>query len=85
MLQRLFGLSFLTTQQIDAFGHVLTTALLHNEQGIIEWATRAVADAGRLNRLRDRDVATLQRLERHFNGSQFYSSYAPRSAGAIAA
>jgi hypothetical protein len=82
MLQKLLGLSFLTQKQIDAFGRVLTTALLHNEQGIIEWASRAVDDAARLNRLRDRDVATLERLERQFNGSEYYNL--PRS-GAVTA
>jgi len=59
-------------RKADAFG----------EQGIVAWAQRAAEDAQMLGRLRDRDVAALERLEDTFNG-EFYSGDGARSASPI--
>lgn len=50
---------------------VEATARAFNERGVVEWAQRAVADAQALGRLRDRDIANLDRLERTFD-DDFY-------------
>jgi hypothetical protein len=42
------------------------------EYGIVEWSRRAVHDAVALGRARDRDIATLTRLEGTF-ADDFYS------------
>lgn len=42
------------------------------ENGIVDWALRATADAQALGRLRDRDIANLERIERTFD-SDFYN------------
>lgn len=52
---------------------VASTALAFGDRGIVEWAGRAVADALALGKLRDRDVATLQRLEDTY-GHDYYNT-----------
>jgi hypothetical protein len=42
------------------------------ERGIVEWSRRAVNDAMALGRARDRDIATLTRLEGTFS-DEYYS------------
>ena len=42
------------------------------DNGVVEWAVRATDDALALGRLRDRDRATLDRLEDTY-GHEFYS------------
>ncbi|HSW91773.1 MAG TPA: hypothetical protein VLG09_03955 [Candidatus Saccharimonadales bacterium] len=42
------------------------------ERGIVEWSRRAVNDAVALGRARDRDIATLTRLEGTF-ADEYYS------------
>lgn len=53
---------------------VARTALVHNDNGIVDWAKRAVADALALGKLRDKDNETLRRLEdtyshEYYNGA----------------
>jgi hypothetical protein len=43
-----------------------------DERGIVEWSRRAVNDALALGRARDRDIATLTRLEGTF-ADEFYN------------
>lgn len=60
-------MSKLNDRMIERIGDVLAAALLNNEQGVVEWAERAIADANTLNRVRDRDINTLNRLEGIFS------------------
>lgn len=82
MLVKLFGLGGLTPKQMNELGEVLVIATAHGEVGVIDWAHRAISDAASLGHMRDRDVSTLERLKRQFNGSEYYNR-AP--TGAIAA
>jgi hypothetical protein len=41
------------------------------ENGIVDWSRRAVNDAVALGRARDRDIATLTRLEGTFNDDYY--------------
>lgn len=43
------------------------------ESGIVDWAVRAANDAVALGKLRDKDAATLDRLEGTFS-NEFYSN-----------
>ena len=43
------------------------------DNGVVEWAVRATDDALALGRLRDRDLATLDRLEDTY-GHEFYNA-----------
>lgn len=52
---------------------IVDVAAQHNDNGIVAWAERAAHDALALGRLRDRDVATLERLEDTYN-HDFYRS-----------
>ena len=54
---------------------VATKAARDGERGIVEWALRATDDALALGRLRDRDRATLARLEDTYNDGPFHRSY----------
>ena len=60
-------MSKLNDNIIERIGDVIACALLNNESGVVEWAERAIADARSLNRLRDRDMSTLTRLEGIFS------------------
>lgn len=73
MLVKLFGLGGLTPNQMEQLGEVLVVATAHGEDGVIDWAQRAISDAASLGRMRDRDVSTLERLKRQFNGSEYYN------------
>jgi hypothetical protein len=42
---------------------VATVASQSGDRGVVEWTARATQDALALGRLRDRDVAALERLE----------------------
>lgn len=58
------------------------------ERGIVDWSRRAVNDAVALGRARDRDIATLTRLEGTFN-DDFYNGnargeYVPTNQSAYA-
>lgn len=63
---------------------VANTARECGESGIVDWAVRAANDAIVLGKLRDRDVATLDRLEdtfshdfyRNSNGGKRFTVYA---------
>lgn len=50
---------------------VALTAEKCGERGIVEWAVRAANDAVALGKLRDKDAATLDRLEDTF-ANDFY-------------
>jgi hypothetical protein len=50
------------------------------ERGIVDWAKRATQDALMLGKLRDRDVAALERLEDTF-GHDFYNGNGAGSRG----
>jgi hypothetical protein len=52
---------------------VAVTAERCGERGIVDWAVRAAHDAVALGKLRDKDAATLDRLEGTF-ASEFYSN-----------
>lgn len=60
-------MSKLNDSIIERIGDVIARALLNNETGVVEWAERAIADARSLDRLRDRDMKTLTRLEGIFS------------------
>ena len=47
---------------------VAKRAAVDGERGIVEWAVRATDDALALGRMRDRDRATLARLEDTYDG-----------------
>lgn len=64
MFQQITRLDQRTRQRI---ADVAATAREFGEQGIVAWAQRAVADAQALGRLRDRDIAALERLEDTFD------------------
>lgn len=53
---------------------VASTAEKCGERGIVEWAVRAANDAVALGKLRDKDAATLTRLEDTFNGDYYRNS-----------
>lgn len=57
---------------------IAQTALTHNEFGIVAMLERATEDALMLGRLRDRDVAALERLEDTFN-HDFYRTQRGRN------
>jgi hypothetical protein len=73
MLTSLLKLAGLTAEQIVALGQVVETACSAGDTGVIEWADRAVSDARLIGHMRQRDVETLNRLQRTYNG-QFYTS-----------
>lgn len=50
---------------------VATVAARTGDNGIVDWAVRAANDAVALGRIRDRDIATLKRLEDTY-GHDFY-------------
>jgi hypothetical protein len=54
---------------------VADKAVQYNDRGVFDWAQRAVNDALFLGRMRDRDVANLQRLEDTYN-DDFYNGNA---------
>jgi hypothetical protein len=56
---------------VDRLSAVLVHAVRHADNGVVEWVNRAIADAEHLGRLRDKDVANLNRLEATYNGT-FY-------------
>lgn len=68
-------MSKLNDRMIERIGDVLAAALLNNEQGVVEWAERAIADANTLNRVRDRDIKTLNRLEGIFSRDFYRNNY----------
>lgn len=68
MFQRLNAFDQRTRERL---ARVAATATLFGERGIVDWVERAAADAQHLGRLRDRDIANLERLEDTFNGD-FY-------------
>jgi len=49
---------------------VATRAAVDGDRGIVEWALRATDDALALGRMRDRDRATLARLEDTYGHEQ---------------
>lgn len=55
--------------------NVADKAIQYNDRGVFDWAQRAVNDALFLGRMRDRDVANLQRLEDTYN-DDFYNGNA---------
>ena len=52
---------------IDRINRVYEVANRFGERGVMSWAERAAADAAALNKLRERDERTLNRLEDTFN------------------
>lgn len=52
---------------------IATIARKHNDSGIVAWAVRAADDALALGRIRDKDIATLERLEDTY-GHEYYSN-----------
>jgi hypothetical protein len=61
---------------------VAVKAVEFGDRGVVEWANRAAQDALFLGRMRDRDVANLQRLEATYN-DDFYSGNAPARSGEL--
>lgn len=72
MLKLLLNLGSLTDAQALSLGTVLHNAIKAGDQGVIDWVNRALEDAKLLGRLRDKDIQTLERLERTY-GSDFYN------------
>lgn len=68
-MTRIERFDFATRDRIE---RVRATAERFGENGIVNWAIRAVNDAMALGRARDRDIATLTRLEKDFS-SDFYN------------
>jgi len=58
----------------DRVERIVRTAQAHGDAGIVAWADRAAQDALALGRLRDRDVATLERLEDTYNHDFYRNS-----------
>lgn len=52
---------------------IANTARKHNDNGIVAWSIRAADDALALGRIRDKDIATLERLEENY-GHEFYQA-----------
>lgn len=57
----------LDNDTVQRIGDVLMIASQHNDYGVIDWGARAIADADTTGKLRNRDVETLERLERTYN------------------
>lgn len=66
-VQALLNLNRLSNQTVLQLGDVITVATENNDHGVVDWAVRALADARAIGRLRDRDVATLQRLQEQYS------------------
>jgi len=80
MFQMMKNLGRVNNDYVVRLAKIVITATVHNEQGVLDWVARAVQDASALGHLRDRDIASLERLEKQFNDSEYY-----RSSGGIAA
>jgi hypothetical protein len=78
-MTRIERFDFATRERIE---RVRAIAERFDENGIVEWATRAVHDAVALGRARDRDIATLTRLEKDFS-SDFYNGGGTERANPI--
>jgi hypothetical protein len=59
---------------------VALTAERCGERGIVDWAIRAANDAVALGKLRDKDKATLERLEGTFDGDFYRNSDGGRTS-----
>lgn len=59
--------------------NVADKAVRFNDRGVFDWALRAANNAVELGRMRDRDVANLQRLENTYNDN-FYNGNSPSFA-----
>lgn len=65
------NLTRLDSDTVQRIGDVLVTAMEYNDVGVVDWASRAVHDARLIGRLRDRDIETLDRLERTYSGRYY--------------
>jgi hypothetical protein len=67
--------SNLDNRTVTRLARVYDVADRARERGVMSWAERAARDARVLERIRDRDAATLDRLEDTFS-HEFYRDYA---------
>lgn len=56
----------------DRVEKIATIAKQNGDDGIVAWTIRAAEDALALGRIRDKDIATLERLEDTY-GHEFYN------------
>lgn len=76
------NLSALSNDLVRRMGDVLVVATEHGDHDIIDWAARAASDARLLGRLRDRDLSTLERLEKVYSSGYYRTGTNARAASA---